>query len=232
MRRTTVGASAGVLLLLGAALAYCDNSEGPGYIAAHPADSQASLKPVAPKDDVTLVPLDGPDADPAAGTPAGKDGERPRAPADGTVPPSGTPGAVERTQPPATGAKDGSNGSAAPSPPSSPSSPSPTPTEEAPALLEVGTPLLANTDVRWCEQVTVKLHNAGGRPVTDGTLTFATHIIGGLGIDWDTRKSTRDLPTPIAGGETKKHTWKVCVDAWRVPLGMHIDTKDVDATWT
>ncbi|WP_223731204.1 hypothetical protein [Streptomyces purpurogeneiscleroticus] len=67
--------------------------------------------------------------------------------------------------------------------------------------------------------------------MTAGTITFATHIIGGLGIDWDTRKSTRELPVPIAGGESKKHTWKVCVDAWRVPLGMHITTKDADATW-
>ncbi|MFC6064836.1 hypothetical protein [Streptomyces ochraceiscleroticus] len=77
----------------------------------------------------------------------------------------------------------------------------------------------------------MKLHNTGGRPVTDGTITFATHIIGGLGIDWDTRKSTRELPVPIAGGETKTHTWKVCVDAWRVPLGMHITTKGAAATW-
>ena len=28
-----------------------------------------------------------------------------------------------------------------------------------------------------------------------------------------------------------KQAYTVCVDAWRVPLGMHIETQDVTAVW-
>ncbi|WP_030259816.1 hypothetical protein [Streptomyces violens] len=241
MRRTTVGASAGALLLLGALLAFCGSSEGPGYIATGTADDRSPHKLVAPTDDVTLAPLDGPDTDTGpdtdagTGAPVGSPGERPDGTADGTTPPAGTPAPSGRPQPPSGNTPDAPADSDAPADPAGPNteapSPTPTPPDERPALLEVGTPTLANADVRWCERVTVQLHNTGSRPVTAGTITFKTHIIGGLGIDWGTRESTRELPVPIAGGETKKETWKVCVDAWRVPLGMHIDTRDIDASW-
>jgi Flp pilus assembly protein CpaB len=64
-----------------------------------------------------------------------------------------------------------------------------------------------------------------------GTVTFATHIIGALGVDWATRESSQALPAPIAPAAVRKQAYTVCVDAWRVPLGMHIETQDVTATW-
>jgi hypothetical protein len=89
----------------------------------------------------------------------------------------------------------------------------------------------AAADERWCEEVTVEFRNTGGSPARSGTVTFATHIIGGLGIDWATRESTAPLPVPIGAGAARKKTYTVCVDAWRVPLGMRIETRDVTAVW-
>lgn len=64
-----------------------------------------------------------------------------------------------------------------------------------------------------------------------GTVSFGTHIIGALGIDWATIDSTERLSVPIAAGAHKDQTWTVCVEAWRVPLGMHIETRDVSVQW-
>lgn len=84
------------------------------------------------------------------------------------------------------------------------------------------------TDKRWCEEVTLDFRNSGGTAVRSGTVTFGTHIIGALGIDWATVESTEKLPAPIGAGTRKEKTWTVCVDAWRVPLGIHIETRDVE----
>ncbi|MEU3190803.1 hypothetical protein ABZ686_09195 [Streptomyces sp. NPDC006992] len=78
--------------------------------------------------------------------------------------------------------------------------------------------------------MTVRLTNSGGRAVTAGRVTFGTHIIGALGVDWATRESTHALPVPITAGQAKEKAWKVCVAAWRVPLGMHIETREVRLT--
>ncbi|MGP3980597.1 hypothetical protein [Streptomyces sp. KR80] len=107
----------------------------------------------------------------------------------------------------------------------------PPPGPVRPAALSVGSPERAPTDQRWCEKVTLDLHNTGDEPVTSGTVTFGTHIIDSIGIDWATIVSTRKLPVPIVGGQRTEKTWTVCVDAWRVPLGMHIETQDVDVAW-
>lgn len=95
----------------------------------------------------------------------------------------------------------------------------------------MGTPVREPADERWCERVTVAFHNTGGTAVRSGTVTFGTHIIGALGIDWGTIESTEGLPAPIAAGARKEQTWTVCVDAWRVPLGMHVETRDVSVRW-
>ncbi|MFF9480618.1 hypothetical protein [Streptomyces sp. NPDC014733] len=96
----------------------------------------------------------------------------------------------------------------------------------------IGKPERADGGERWCEKVTFPVVNTGTEPVTVGTVTFGTHIIGALGIDWDTRTSTRKLPLPLAPGARRTASYRICVDAWRVPLGMHIDTKDVTFDWT
>ncbi|MEV0781705.1 hypothetical protein AB0I52_01680 [Streptomyces sp. NPDC050423] len=121
----------------------------------------------------------------------------------------------------------GSSGSTAPATPSPPGSTAPA----GAAVLKVGAPERAAADERWCEKVTVEFRNTGGSPARSGTVTFATHIIGGLGIDWATRESTAPLPAPIGAGAARKKTYTVCVDAWRVPLGMHVETRDVTAVW-
>ncbi|MBD0744152.1 hypothetical protein [Streptomyces sp. CBMA152] len=79
--------------------------------------------------------------------------------------------------------------------------------------------------------MTVPLRNTGGAPVRTGTLTFATHVIGLLGVDWATLTSTQPLPAPIAAGATASPTYTVCVDWWRVPIGMHVETRTVTADW-
>lgn len=100
-----------------------------------------------------------------------------------------------------------------------------------PAKLGVGEPQRKPAADRWCEKVTVSFHNTGGSPVRSGTVTFGTHVIGALGVDWATIESTQKLPAPIGAGKTVQKTWSVCVEAWRVPLGMHVETRDVSVKW-
>ncbi|MEU8958787.1 hypothetical protein AB0C93_31370 [Streptomyces sp. NPDC048518] len=73
--------------------------------------------------------------------------------------------------------------------------------------------------------------NTGGTAVRSGEVTFGTHIIGALGVDWATIKSTVALPAPIGPGAKREGAWTVCVDAWRVPLGMRVETRDVWVDW-
>ncbi|MGW1101701.1 hypothetical protein [Streptomyces sp. NPDC002540] len=134
-----------------------------------------------------------------------------------------------------TGSGDGSGGASGsggpgggPTDPATPSAPSPT-APAGPAVLMVGAPERAAASERWCEKVTVTFRNTGGSPADAGTVTFATHIIGGLGIDWATVESSAPLPAPIDAGAARTKTYTVCVDAWRVPLGMHVETRDVTA---
>ncbi|MGW1770691.1 hypothetical protein [Streptomyces sp. NPDC002104] len=149
-----------------------------------------------------------------AGTPSGGPGSPP-----GTAP--GT------TLPTAPGGRPGTPSSPPPKPgPSAPPKPPATP-----AKLSIGAPTRTATAERWCEQVTVAFTNTGGTAARSGTVGFATHIIGALGVDWNTIESTQPLPAPIAGGTTKTQTYRICVEAWRVPLGMHVETQRVTATW-
>jgi len=135
---------------------------------------------------------------------------------------SSSPGPPSDGDPGRTGGSSG--GSSAP--------PAPGPTVSAgPAALAVSGTSRTATDRRWCEKVTVSFSNTGGTAVRSGTVTFGTHIIGALGIDWATIRSSEVLPAPIEAGARKSGTWTVCVDAWRVPLGMHVETRDVSVRW-
>ncbi|MFF6973226.1 MULTISPECIES: hypothetical protein [Streptomyces] len=147
----------------------------------------------------------------------------------GTAPPTGPPTTPEGPD----GPGDSGPGSQKPpgsSPPTAPPSGAKPPA--GPPVITVGAPALAPTDRRWCEQVTVEFRNTGGRAAASGTVTFGTHIIGALGIDWATVNTHRPLPTPIAAGAARAETYTVCVDAWRVPPGMRIETRDVRADWS
>ncbi|WP_405658259.1 hypothetical protein [Streptomyces sp. RK9] len=168
---------------------------------------------------------DSPDAPSSPSTGHGKgggevdDGTRPGSPSD-TTPGPGTP------------PKPGPNPTPDPDPDPDPKpNPDPKPEPPAPAALKVGEPRRAAGDKRWCEDVTVSFRNTGGSAVRSGSLTFGTHIIGALGVDWGSIESTRKLPAPIKAGRTVKKTWPVCVDWWRVPLGMRAETRVVDVEW-
>ncbi|MEU2712663.1 hypothetical protein [Streptomyces sp. NPDC007205] len=236
-RGALTAASAAVVVLGGVLAAYAAHGPGGGYVAVGSAGGpeRAGTAAATPTGAVSLVPLDGSRGTATANSPAATPGQ-PRPSSAAT-----TPGSPEQPTAPAPGAPDpsgstgdgrgGTDGRTAP-PPSTSAAPTPgRGTAPAPADLAWGKPTTAPTDQRWCQKVTVVFHNSGGTAVRSGSVTFGTHIIGALGIDWATVTSTVDLPAPIAPGPRKDHTWTVCVDAWRVPLGMHIETRDVSVEW-
>ncbi|MEE1794941.1 hypothetical protein PUR28_29905 [Streptomyces sp. BE308] len=254
-RRGTAIAASAAVLCLGGALASCAGGSGggDGYAAVGAAAAGPERTPTgaaAPSGKVTLVPLDrggsgagsGSDGRGAAGGGAG-DAGRPADMSDtesaGASPAPGTPG-PEPSSGNGAGSGTGSGrgtgtptsppGPSKPSDPSTPGTPGTTP-PPAPAALRLGDPDRAAGEKRWCEEVSVEFRNTGGSPVRSGTVTFATHIIGALGVDWATIESTQPLPAPIGAGAVRKKTYTVCVDAWRVPLGMRIETQDVTAVW-
>lgn len=259
-RRGTVFAASAAVLCLGGALAACGTGAdgGDGYVAVGAAGAGPEKAPtgaVAPSGKVTLIPLDGDGSDDGGGDAGGgaepKPGSsaRSRSPGGAVATGDGTDGGAQ--SPGSSGAATtgsasssssggaggagsadgtGGTGSASQGTSGPPSAPGPT-ASAGPAVLTLSAPERAAADDRWCEKVTVEFRNTGGSPVRSGTATFATHIIGALGIDWATIESTAPLPAPIDAGAARKKTYTVCVDAWRVPLGMHIETRDVTAVW-
>ncbi|WP_330331591.1 hypothetical protein OHS33_18830 [Streptomyces sp. NBC_00536] len=135
---------------------------------------------------------------------------------------TGTPGTTSG----GSGSTGGSGGTG------TPTAPVPQPPAATPARLQLGAPARSAAADRWCERVGVTFTNTGSTAARSGTVTFSTHIIGALGIDWATITSAQPLPAPIAGGSAKTQTYTVCVESWRVPLGMHIETQRVTATWS
>lgn len=234
-----------VALCLGGALTACGGGEDEGYAAVGAGSTPRDA--VRPSGSVTLIPLDSPSPS-ASGTTSSTSSPSPRPPgaAPGPTPaPSaggtGTaPGADAGTgttpgtsRPATTPARPGTTPPATETapPPGATTSPPPPATPATPATLTLSAPVLADGDKRWCERVTVTFRNSGGTAATSGTVTFATHIIGALGVDWATIESAQPLPAPIAAGAAKTATYTVCVDSWRVPLGMRVDTQKVTATW-
>ncbi|WIY77230.1 hypothetical protein [Streptomyces anulatus] len=138
-----------------------------------------------------------------------------------------------------SGRPPSSGGPGTPSPPDDgtpgvpgiPGTPEPPAPPATPAALTLSAPQRAAADKRWCEKVTVEFRNTGGSPARSGTVTFATHIIGALGVDWATITSSQPLPAPIGAGSARSETYTVCVESWRVPLGMRVETQDVSAVW-
>lgn len=233
-RCALLGASAAVVCL-GGVLAACGGGGGDGYVATGAAGGppRVSGTAVAPTGEVTLVPLDAPGSGGSAGDGGGGSGNS-RVQGESREPgppsPEGTeqqaqPPGNELTPEPAPAVTPADSTTQPGSSPASPSAPSASP---SPAKLTVSAPTRKPADRRWCEKVTLDFHNTGGTAVRSGTVTFGTHIIGALGIDWATIESTQELPAPIGAGARKEKTWTVCIDSWRVPLGMHIETRDVD----
>jgi len=214
-----IGASAAVVCL-GAALAACGGGgRGEGYVATGVVGGapEASARAAAPTGGVTLVPLDG-------------GPEKRDSPAPGSSSGNAPETAVPTSPDPAPSIGGTKSGRTTPDPPSRTATPGRT-TPAGPAALTWSDPVRKATDRRWCEDVTLDFANSGGTAVRSGRVTFGTHVIGALGIDWGTVESTVGLPAPIGSGARKDKTWTVCVDAWRVPLGMHIETRDVTVQW-
>ncbi|AVH57812.1 hypothetical protein C4B68_20850 [Streptomyces dengpaensis] len=239
-RRAALAGASATVLCLGGVAAACGSGGGPdGYVAVQAPQQSGAV--VAPTGDVSLMPLDGggtasglneaaPDGSsgPEGAPPSESDGSGPstRTEAGGVATSSSMPSPLPEGD--NSGRTSGDSGRAAtPLPPTAPGSHA----SPQPAVLRVGDPRREATEERWCEKVTVSFRNTGGTAVRSGTVTFGTHIIGALGIDWATIESTEDLPAPIAAGAKKDKTWTVCVDAWHVPLGMHIKTRDVSVQW-
>ncbi|MFD0383389.1 hypothetical protein ACFQ2B_16520 [Streptomyces stramineus] len=230
MRRKTIvsaSASAGVLALaLGAVLTGCGGSDREGYVAtgaAGPGTPRSTTVP--PQGGVELFPLAGgqatptPEQSPAAPSAATAPLPDPPTTSDGPAPApptarspvdtgSGSPSSGPHTRPAPGPGPDGSSPSKPrPKPPPKPSKPSKPPTgtpPAPPAKLTHGEPRREPDERRWCEKVTLTFTNSGGRPVTDGTVTFGTHVIGPLGTDWSTITSSRPLRADRRGRRRKR----------------------------
>lgn len=243
-----------VALCLGGALTACGGGSGEGDVALGAAGAGSERAPTAavpPKGEVSMAPLDGlprsgrgeggtgPGSGPTGGKAERGSGEtEPTEKAGDSSPPAqshtgGTPGGGGPGGVPGSPEPTPSRPAPGPRPAPAPTpAPKPDPGPTGPAVIQLGEPVREVLDKRWCERVTVEFRNTGGTAAASGTVTFATHIIGALGIDWATIESRQPLPAPIAPGAVRKQAYTVCVDAWRVPLGMHIETQDVTATWT
>lgn len=239
----------------------CGGPARDGYVAvgaAAPGPERGAGENVAPQGRLEFQQLGGPSAtggpSASAGTSAGtpgsgsSGGSTPGGAAatgvGGSAGASGAPAGPGRTTT-APGTPGTPNTSGTPGTPTGPASPTrpggpstkpgttpPAPPPATPARLTLSTPTRAAAADRWCERVTVTFTNNGITAARSGTVSFATHIIGALGVDWATITTTQPLPAPIAGGAAKTQTYTVCVEAWRVPLGMHVDTRKATATWS
>lgn len=227
--------------------------------AAAPGPERGAGENVAPEDGVEFQPLGGPSAagssSASSSTSASAPGSRapggsarsgaPATGPGGSADPAGTsPASGPTTHAPGTsGRPAGSGGTSGPGSPGTPAPPAPPSSPPAkpgttppappatPAKLTLSAPVRSAAADRWCEQVSVTFSNAGTTAARSGTVSFATHIIGALGVDWATITTTQPLPAPIGGGTAKTQSYTVCVEAWRVPLGMHVETRRVTATW-
>ncbi|MCX5178383.1 hypothetical protein [Streptomyces virginiae] len=243
-----------------AGLTGCGGPARDGYVAvgaAAPGPERGAGENVAPRGQVEFQQLGGPDAatgsarpDTTSGTSTGPAGSAPpggssqggatttepggsagtsgTSPGPGRTPPS--PGTSSTPPAPPTSTSPGSPGTPT-SPPGKPGTTPPAP-PSTPARLTLSTPVRSAAADRWCERVTVTFTNTGTTAARAGTVSFATHIIGALGIDWATITTNQPLPAPLAGGASRTQTYTVCVESWRVPLGMHVDTQKVTATWS
>ncbi|MEU3059049.1 hypothetical protein [Streptomyces subrutilus] len=200
------------------------------------AGPSASARPagVGPPDGSAPGPAPGGDsARPGAGAPSNTSARPGAAGGSGTPggPPStGTGGSG--TGGSAAGGGSGTGGSGGPGPgtPSGTTPPAPPP-PATPARLTLSPPARSAAADRWCERVTVTFTNTGTTAARSGTVRFATHVIGALGVDWATLTTSRPLPAPLAGGTSKTQAYTVCLESWRVPLGMHVETREATATW-
>lgn len=226
----TTSAAIATCALAGVLVACGGGGQDEGYVAVERPASGATA--VAPTGAVTFVPLEGrQQKTPSPNTPPAQESRERTAP---TGPGSPTPG-EEGGNSARTNTSSPSTASPAPAPTSTPSStPPPTPVPSppvGPARLTTGSLVREPTDKRWCEKVTLAFHNTGGTPVRSGEVTFGTHIIDALGIDWAAIESRVPLPVPIGPGESREETWTVCVEEWRVPWGMRVETRVVGVEW-
>lgn len=206
----------------------CGGPARDGYVAvgaAAPGPERGPGQNVAPQGPVEFQQLAGPSAAGGSSVSSSTSTSVPGSRAPG----GSAPGGATSTAPGTPSGQPNPSG-----PPAKPgtTTPPPPPPVATPAKLTLSTPIRSAAADRWCEQVTVSFTNTGSTAARSGTVSFATHIIGALGIDWATITTTQPLPAPLAGGASKTRTYTVCVEAWRVPLGMRVETQKVTATWS
>ncbi|MEV6673571.1 hypothetical protein [Streptomyces sp. NPDC051162] len=151
-------------------------------------------------------------------------------PVEGTVPPMGGVELIPLPSSPSPSLSFPSS-PGAPSPKTSAPAPAPSEPRPAPAALRVG-PLHRAPDPagrRWCDKVTLTFTNTGTRPITTGTVTFATHVFDATGTERASLPSSSALPAPIGVGRWVEGAWSVCADEGRVPVGMRVETRVVSA---
>ncbi|MEU4731104.1 hypothetical protein [Streptomyces sp. NPDC023588] len=226
----------------------CGGPARDGYVAvgaAAPGPERGAGENVAPRGQVEFQQLGGPSAADGSSASSGTSASPPGSPTPGGSAPGGATTTAPGGSDPTRGTPPGPGSPAtAPGTPPGPAGPSggstkpgtttppAPPPATTPAKLTLSTPVRTAAADRWCERVTVTFTNTGTTAARSGTVSFATHVIGALGVDWATLTTTQPLPAPIAGGTARTQTYTVCVEAWRVPLGMHVDTQRVTATWS
>ncbi|MET9957879.1 hypothetical protein ABZ128_02125 [Streptomyces sp. NPDC006326] len=230
-----------------AGLTGCGGPVRDGYAAAGavaPGPERVAGDNVAPQDPVEFQPLSTASAAggspsavrtspgaPQAQAPAGSARGGATTTAPGAPPPPSTAPGAGPAAPPDTGTPGTPGTPPGTTPPGTTPGTTPPPAS-TPARLTLGPLTRAPAADRWCERVTVGFTNSGSTAARSGTVGFETHVIGALGIDWATITTTQPLPAPVPGGTTRTQTYTVCVESWRVPLGMHVETRRATATWS
>ena len=230
----------GTLVLVVGGLCAC-GSTGGGSVTLGAGRPTPGPTAVLPSGSVLLLPLDPRlTAVPTPGTDGGQVGSGSAAPTPGGSPQlspgppvptatgdrtAGSPTSASAPARPRTSASASAGAGTALTP-----SPTPRPTASSsaplsPAALSVSTPVTGATAHRWCQDVTLTLTNSGGQPAITATVTFATHVIGSLGVDWWTYTTSQPLRTPVPGHASATETWTICLDDWQVPAGMHLETR-------
>ena len=135
-------------------------------------------------------------------------------------------GSAASASPPArTRTSASASASTAPAPPTTPGPTASGSAPLSPAALSASAPTTGATAHRWCQNVTLALTNSGGQAATAAMVTFSTHVIGSLGVDWWTYATSQPLRAPVPGHASATESWTVCLDDWQVPAGMHMETR-------
>lgn len=78
-----------------------------------------------------------------------------------------------------------------------------------------------------CADVTVAYDNEGRTPIRSGRIVITMDVVDPLGIAWAPYRASAPLPVPIAAGARPAVTYDLCLAAWRVTPGTHLEAAGV-----